>query len=349
MTKTTFEINNVGELWKRLSFPFERYEASSFGNCRNYKSKKKLTLQKFEGYISFSLRKGKTGKHYTIKAHKLIATTFHKNTYIKGYQVNHKNKVRDDNRLENLEWMTVGDNNRHRSLNEKDNRKICKDRGSPKSVIQMTLNEEYIATFASAHDAARILNLDQGNISYCCLGKRKKHGSFKFKFKEENIIIENEIWKQLSLNNKIIEVSNLGRVKSLYNRISYGQTTDSGYKTVKFNKVLYKVHRLVAKAFIINPDPINKKFVNHIDENRSNNAVINLEWSTRSENAQHSLYKIEHPIESINIKTGEILQFKSCSEAGRILGISKGSICKSAKKNSDGKKCGFKFRYLESK
>lgn len=57
---------------------------------------------------------------------------------------------------------------------------------------------------------------------------------------------------------------------------------DSDYKRVD----MY-IHRLVALAFIPNPD--NKKFVNHIDTNRSNNHVDNLEWCISKENNQHSM------------------------------------------------------------
>jgi len=49
------------------------------------------------------------------------------------------------------------------------------------------------------------------------------------------------------------------------------------------------IHRLVAEAFIDNPE--NKKFVNHIDYNKSNNNIDNLEWVTASENMIHSKQK----------------------------------------------------------
>ena len=57
------------------------------------------------------------------------------------------------------------------------------------------------------------------------------------------------------------------------------------------HKVKYfRVNRLVAMAFI--PNPLNKEYVNHIDENRQNNIVKNLEWVTPKENNMHSLTKL---------------------------------------------------------
>lgn len=74
-----------------------------------------------------------------------------------------------------------------------------------------------------------------------------------------------------------------GKEKSQY-------LNNHGYMTVDFyrnNKATrYKVHRMVAVAFIPNPD--NKRVVNHKDGNKSNNHVDNLEWATDSENQLHA-------------------------------------------------------------
>ena len=101
-----------------------------------------------------------------------------------------------------------------------------------------------------------------------------------------------EIWKKIK-GFENYEISNLGRVKSnnlKKEKILKFRITKTGYYRVMLQKNCFKkellVHRLVAEAFI--PNKENKKEVNHIDLNKSNNRVENLEWTTRSENIAHS-------------------------------------------------------------
>ena len=89
--------------------------------------------------------------------------------------------------------------------------------------------------------------------------------------------------------NDFIEVSNFGEVKS-HGKIIKGEITSGGYCRVHISHkgVQYKflVHRLVAEAFILNPNRLPE--VNHIDGNKQNNSVDNLEWCTRSQNTSHA-------------------------------------------------------------
>lgn len=108
-----------------------------------------------------------------------------------------------------------------------------------------------------------------------------------------------EIWKDIEGYENLYQVSNLGRVKSLnYKRTGkekiLKQSKDSkGYfvLNLRINGVtkLFKVHYLVAKTFI--PNPENKLEVDHINTIRTDNRVENLKWVTRKENCNNELTK----------------------------------------------------------
>ena len=105
------------------------------------------------------------------------------------------------------------------------------------------------------------------------------------------------------------EVSNLGRVKSLYDQfkrprvlIRKESVKPDGYCYLDLKRRQFYVHRLVAMAFIENPQ--NKPFVNHKDSNPSNNHVDNLEWVTPKENVHHSyLYGKRVKLKSVQKET----------------------------------------------
>lgn len=118
--------------------------------------------------------------------------------------------------------------------------------------------------------------------------------------KKEPEDLEGEVWKEVGGFDGMYKVSNLGRVKS-YNLNKIGNIlkprTYSNYDSVvltdkegSFKK--HMVHRLVAYAFIQNPD--NLPQVNHLDGNKHNNLVENLEWCTQQQNAKHA-YNVLYP------------------------------------------------------
>lgn len=100
-----------------------------------------------------------------------------------------------------------------------------------------------------------------------------------------------KIWAPIDFGDGKYFISNHGDVRSIAtNKMLSTQTQNSGYRLVHLNhngkRKAFLIHRLVAIAFIHNPD--NKPFVNHKDGNKQNNVFSNLEWSTPSENMRHA-------------------------------------------------------------
>lgn len=123
-----------------------------------------------------------------------------------------------------------------------------------------------------------------------------------------------------------IKVSKCGLVITERSGLYKGRLDKDGYRIVTVNSHPEKVHRIVAKLFI--PNPENKPQVNHIDGNKSNNIVSNLEWVTGSENCKHAwdnkLTKGKHrPLVILDKRDGKIYRFDNTHEASHHFGKAK--------------------------
>ena len=100
-------------------------------------------------------------------------------------------------------------------------------------------------------------------------------------------------WKTIKYNDKY-EVSDTGLVRTKKTGHIHSGCIAQGYLSVKLTfensrQKRFKIHRLVAEHFIENPDPKKKTFVNHIDGNKLNNSIENLEWCDKKYNNEHAI------------------------------------------------------------
>lgn len=141
-----------------------------------------------------------------------------------------------------------------------------------------------------------------------------------------------EIWKDIKDYEGLYQISNYGRVKSLSNSQKRKEKIlkpeiRTGYYSINLckngNQKNTRIHRLVAEAFIPNPD--NLLCVNHKDENKLNNKVENLEWCTHLYNYHYS----KDPLEVYCLDLNK--HFVSATEASTYTGICRSSIVKACR------------------
>lgn len=156
-------------------------------------------------------------------------------------------------------------------------------------------------------------------------------------------------WKPLT-NMPEFSVNAFGRIcrtETLQELKTY--TNSRGYKIVTLKKKVKRVHRLVAEAFI--PNPEGKEIVNHKDGDTTNNCVENLEWSTASENQQHR-HKVLHkstkrrPVEKWTQGNTLLQVYKSVRDAEKQNGLTEDSLRDYIRRGALCK--GYRYKYQET-
>jgi hypothetical protein len=302
-----FKLDNTKE-WKIIK-DYPDYKISNYGDIFSIKTNKLLKLRlDYHKYYSIKLNNG-IKKEF--KVHRLVYDAF-KGLTDSNKVIDHIDRNPSNNYIDNLREVTKSEN----SYNREFTKMTCN------KIYQYSLIGELVKVWDSNEEIRKDSAFKSSNISDCCLGKIDS--ACGFIWKNEAILNNTDDFVEIKSNcgqkYSMYKINKKGQIINKYNKLMK-YAIKNGYYTLeltsndKIEKTL-KVHRLVASTFLSNPN--NYPFVNHIDENKLNNDIKNLEWCTNQQNIIHSLGK---KVNQINIKTNEIIKTFDCiQDAYRKLG-----------------------------
>lgn len=282
----TFEMEE--REWRKVHLDYYANSHQISNDGQVYSNISKLILKQHErnGYKAVGLCF--KNKRKTCYIHDLVASAFLGRK--EGHVVNHKDGNKQNNHVQNLEWITYKENTRHAIKSGLVGK-------TSKAVAQYDLLCNLIATYSSATEAATAIGepQQQKHIPSVCRGKRLTCAGYVWKYVEEkhnarNDLVDEEEKREVEGYPRYL-VTPSGKVLGLWKKqYLIPKLQDSGYLQVKLcneqGKDDWNIHRLIAQAFI--PNPENKPFVNHKNGIKSDNRVENLEWVTASENMIHA-------------------------------------------------------------
>lgn len=274
----------------------------------------KCDVSNIAPHIPSYLRSGYRSKSIRskwLKIHRLVALAFVTNDDPKKNKVDHLDGNKLNNRSDNLEWVTQGENTRRGFI-------TGKNRVTKRAIHQFTLDGEFIAEHESMSIAAEATDTDCGAIAKCCKGERNKAGGFTWKFA---VVNPDEFDKKTFdwTGYKPIEgfplhfVNKEGSVVSKkFGKYMKQQLTADGYKAVtllyKKNKASPLVHQLVVKAFAKNYDPNTN--ITHKDKNKVNNNFSNLNYGIIKKSKTHQTPKLSLKDDNGSGEKSEVLVSK---------------------------------------
>lgn len=276
-----------GEEWREAA-GYLAYEVSNQGRIRHREKLNILNAFEHSGYLTVGLARDDCIKQNRI--HIIVARTFIPNDDTTRIWVNHKDGNKLNNYVDNLEWVTPAENTQHAvAMGLRNEYK--------RAVLQIDPEtDDVIARFESARAANEALDI--GNVGGVCRGTHNTCGGYKWEFEDSTSrlksadieLLPDEEWCDCHIPG--YNISTYGRVHSNHtDRLMTQQTEANGRISVKLStkngvKKTFLVHRLVAIAFIPNPDGLPQ--VDHVDHDPTNNHEKNLRWASAQDNMCHS-------------------------------------------------------------
>ena len=183
----SYKVSDTAEVWKSIKGFEGLYEVSNLGRVRSVARKIRFgygsEYQTSEEILSPHTARGykqimlsKNGVRYYRQVHRLVSEAFIPNP--NNYPIiNHKNEIRDDNRVENLEWCTHAYNLAYNGNREK------KGRARMRPILQYDLQGNFIAEYAGGVEAERITGFSRKAISRAIYGEVKTSNGYIWKNK----------------------------------------------------------------------------------------------------------------------------------------------------------------------
>eukprot|EP00971_Amphidinium_carterae_P326657 6457584-Amphidinium_carterae.2 len=318
------------QLWRFQAWrQFSVWQVSSCGRVCNTRGQVSWGTRLATGYNACRIG----GKFYLV--HRLVAQEFLPPAPAAEHHVLHIDGDASNNHVSNLAYASVEESSRDAAA-----RRTHPGRTGRSVVVRMAGSSAWIP-YSSIAEAAQVLPVSRDTLSRICLGKSNSK-LFEAKFNEAPDL-PNERWVPLVNpgTGMVVPqsmVSSHGRVQLSNCDRSRGGATTAGYLRICVQGKLQYVHRIVLCSFMgmpANEQGSMQWEVNHLDGDKGNNSLDNLEWVTRSENLRHAYSLVpwrftgaQRPVERRCLGEQEWTRFDSITAAALLCDCSRAAISK---------------------
>ena len=261
-----------------------------------------------------------------LSLHRLVATAFLGPAPSRKHTVDHLNMDTGDNRKENLEWVTP--KQQIQRSYKGNTQRLSSAFKKSKPIKGRKLGTQEWVLYESISAAARILQLDTGNVAFVAKGITRQTKGYEFVYNEPNEpeMLPGEEWKAV-VGYPMYSISSLGRFRDQRGVTKTPRQEQNGYVRVQIGNKRVYLHRLIATTFL-GPPPSPKHTVDHLNMDPGDNRKENLEWVTQAQQVQrshekntgrhHSLAKSK-PVKGRKVGTEVWICYESVNAAARVL------------------------------